>query len=61
MQIHDSSVFDRLIRAALSLCLLMLLAQTANAAPPSQWTPRGAGGGGALFAPSFSPHNANEV
>ena len=31
------------------------------AGPPSQWVPRGPGGGGALFAPSFSPHNANEI
>jgi len=29
--------------------------------PPSQWIPRGPGGGGALFAPSFSPHNTNEL
>jgi BACON domain-containing protein/all-beta uncharacterized protein len=29
--------------------------------PPSQWIPRGPGGGGALFAPSFSPHNPNEL
>jgi Viral BACON domain/Putative binding domain, N-terminal len=31
------------------------------AGPPSQWAPRGPGGGGALFAPSFSPHNPNEI
>ena len=31
------------------------------AGPPSQWAPRGPGGGGALFAPSFSPHNQNEI
>jgi photosystem II stability/assembly factor-like uncharacterized protein len=31
------------------------------AGPPSQWAPRGPGGGGALFAPSFSPHNQNEL
>ena len=29
--------------------------------PPAQWLPRGPGGGGALFAPSFSPHNTNEL
>ncbi|MFP5262074.1 MAG: BACON domain-containing protein [Blastocatellia bacterium] len=46
---------------ALTFCLLALMAQAASAAPPSRWTPRGPGGGGALFAPSFSPHNANEV
>ncbi|MEO8664001.1 MAG: hypothetical protein ABI462_00780 [Ignavibacteria bacterium] len=27
----------------------------------SQWTSRGNGAGGALFSPSFSPHNANEI
>lgn len=31
------------------------------AGPPLQWMPRGPGGGGALFAPSFSPHNQNEL
>lgn len=46
---------------ALSLSLLMVLVRVADAAPPSQWLPRGPGGGGALFAPSFSPHNANEI
>ena len=28
---------------------------------PTEWEPRGPGGGGALFAPSFSPHNPNEL
>lgn len=28
---------------------------------PSQWTSKGAGGGGALFSPSFNPNNANEL
>lgn len=27
---------------------------------PSHWTPSGIGGGGGLFAPSFSPHNSDE-
>jgi photosystem II stability/assembly factor-like uncharacterized protein len=44
-----------------SLLLSILLAQAASAAPPTQWLSRGPGGGGALFAPSFSPHNANEL
>ena len=51
----------RALAFALSLSLLMVLIQVANAAPPSQWLPRGPGGGGALFAPSFSPHNPNEL
>ncbi|HNJ42547.1 MAG TPA: hypothetical protein PKZ53_18815, partial [Acidobacteriota bacterium] len=29
--------------------------------PPSQWTSRGAGGGGALFSPSINPSNSSEV
>src|SRR5258706_4474118 len=32
-----------------------------HAAPPAQWNSRGPGGGGALFAPSFSPYNAGEL
>ena len=51
----------RALAFALSLSLLMVLIHVANAAPPSQWLPRGPGGGGALFAPSFSPHNPNEI
>src|SRR6185503_9764221 len=51
----------RALAFALSLSLLIVLIQVANAAPPSQWLPRGPGGGGALFAPSFSPHNPNEL
>ncbi len=37
------------------------LAPTVGATAPITWSSRGAGGGGALFAPSFSPHNANEI
>src|ERR1044071_7394074 len=53
--------FKRILAFALSLSLLMVLIDVARAAPPSQWLPRGPGGGGALFAPSFSPHNPNEL
>ena len=31
------------------------------AAPPVEWLSRGPGGGGALFAPSFSPHDPQEM
>ena len=31
------------------------------ATPPAQWSSRGPGGGGALFAPSFSPFNSGEL
>jgi hypothetical protein len=34
---------------------------TAVAAAPATWSSRGPGGGGALFAPSFSPHNSSEL
>src|SRR5215217_3320691 len=61
MQTNRFSFFNRLIRATLGLCLVTLMAQAALATPPTQWVPRGPGGGGAMFAPSFSPHNANEV
>lgn len=45
----------------LSFFVSILLAQIVSAAPPTQWLSRGPGGGGALFAPSFSPHNPNEL
>ena len=38
--------------------LLALVA--ASAAPPAQWVSRGPGGGGSMFAPSFSPYNSSE-
>ncbi len=44
--------------------LLFLLILTANADTHSQiseWHARGPGGGGALFSPSFNPHNINEA
>src|SRR5262245_27652950 len=59
MQKH-SALFRSYLVIASSLLLLGVVKIT-NAAPPSQWLPRGPGGGGALFAPSFSPHNANEL
>ena len=43
------------------LLFSILVAQTVPAAPPSQWVAKGPGGGGALFAPTFSPHNPNEI
>lgn len=42
-----------LLRVALVLSLLA----AAQAAAPLSWTPRGVGGGGGMFAPSFSPHD----
>ena len=40
---------------------LLLFTAFAHAAPPTQWSSRGIGGGGALFSPGFSPHNPNEL
>src|ERR1041385_7996142 len=37
------------------------IAPSLPSGPPTQWLPRGPGGGGALFAPSFSPFNPNEL
>jgi hypothetical protein len=65
----------RFMALALSLSLLILgsttqasfkpesdfAKQQAPAAAPITWSSRGPGGGGALFAPSLSPHNANEI
>jgi hypothetical protein len=40
----------------------LLCVGSASAAPPVlQWQSRGVGGGGALFSPSFSPHDASEL
>ena len=47
--------------AALEYVLAILLLSPAQAAQPAQWSPRGAGGGGALFAPSFNPFSAGEL
>lgn len=47
------------IRAA---ALLAMLALPASArVVPDDWSSRGPGGGGALFAPSFSPHHPDEL
>ncbi|MEN3333251.1 MAG: hypothetical protein V7641_2616 [Blastocatellia bacterium] len=46
---------------AIPVLLLSIFVIATPAQPPSQWMPRGPGGGGALFAPSFSPHNASEI
>ena len=45
----------------LTFFITTLFSVHASAAPPSEWLSRGPGGGGALFAPSFSPHNPNEL
>src|SRR2546428_5516740 len=50
-----------LLPAKLILALLMLLTALLQASPASLWISRGLGGGGALFFPSFSPYNPNEL
>ncbi|MBC8754664.1 T9SS type A sorting domain-containing protein [Kordia sp. YSTF-M3] len=40
---------------------VFLLVSFSLFAQPSSWDSRGIGGGGALFAPSISPHNASEI
>src|SRR5919206_1809695 len=52
------SLKQRIFVLVVSLLVTMTAVQ---AQPPTQWSPRGPGGGGALFAPVFSPHNANEI
>jgi len=39
----------------------VLFVAFAHATPPTQWSSMGIGGGGALFSPSFSPHNPSEL
>ncbi|MDB6112798.1 MAG: BNR/Asp-box repeat protein [Pedosphaera sp.] len=41
--------------------VFLMIAGVAFAAPPTQWAPKGVGGGGALFAPSFNPFNSAEL
>ncbi len=41
--------------------LLIFLTSTNLHSQISQWTSIGPGGGGALFSPAFSPHNASEI
>jgi hypothetical protein len=41
--------------------LLILILSSVSLSQPALWTPKGLGGGGALFSPSFSPNNANEM
>jgi hypothetical protein len=58
---RESLHFDKLLLVILTLAITAILPGGANAAPPAEWLSRGPGGGGALFAPSFSPHNPNEI
>lgn len=46
---------------AIAFAILARLATAASPGPPTSFTSRGVGGGGALFAPSFSPFSPNEL
>lgn len=51
-----------LVRSALILTLLFLSnLSSVSTQVINSWTSKGNGGGGALFSPSFSPHNPNEL
>ena len=50
----------KLIRPA-AFFVGFFMAWSAPAATPAQWVPIGPGGGGALFAPSFSPYTPGEM
>ncbi|HEX4589254.1 MAG TPA: hypothetical protein VH120_04955, partial [Gemmataceae bacterium] len=43
------------------LSLLSLESRVTPSGVPTQWTVRGAGGGGSLFSPSFNPTNPSEI
>src|SRR5258708_13014342 len=45
----------------LTVLLVSMGCISTHAAPLALWNSRGPGGGGALFAPSFSPYNAGEL
>ena len=49
------------MRQTLCFFLCGWIAAGAAGAPPTQWRSVGVGGGGALYAPSFNPHNPDEL
>jgi hypothetical protein len=49
------------LKRAVIHVLFILISGFALASPPVQWISKGPGGGGALFAPSFSPFNPAEL
>lgn len=56
---HDDSVptARSTFRLVLPAALLAAGCATSPASPPTSWRSVGAGGGGAMFSPSFSPHS----
>jgi photosystem II stability/assembly factor-like uncharacterized protein len=47
--------------AAVAALLITVVSFHVRAAAPTLWETRGVGGGGALYSPSFSPHNPDEM
>lgn len=43
------------------MSILLIVSYSSSNSQITNWTSRGNGGGGALFSPSFSPHNINEI
>jgi photosystem II stability/assembly factor-like uncharacterized protein len=50
-----------MLRKILTPTILLLLATNTLAAPPTKFTPRGIGGGGAMYSPTINPLNPNEL
>jgi photosystem II stability/assembly factor-like uncharacterized protein len=53
--------FINLKSPKLFFVFVLALLSSATFAQITQWTSKGPGAGGALFSPSFSPHNSNEI
>lgn len=55
-----TSILLRPLQSLFMLFVILLIVSDTNSQITS-WTSKGNGGGGALFSPSFSPHNTNEI
>ena len=53
--------FDHTIFKYILITILILFFDKELYSQITQWTSKGNGGGGALFSPSISPHNVNEI
>lgn len=49
------------IRRSAVVVVVLCLAASALGQPPQRWESRGPGGGGAMYSPSLSPHNLDEL
>ncbi len=48
-------------RSGLMVLAVLSFSAAAFAQPPAKWESRGPGGGGAMYSPSLSPHNVDEL